>query len=168
MPRTDRIPTERIPAPNVRGKPAAPPKPKSTPSPSRPSPVTGNANALTRGQGRKVGLRRKMGVTPMPVPMPKSSASKSPSAPGTLVHPILRTGSAVTTPGAPVSSNGAPRPGVLGRGGSFAAPTPDRQPTPRPGPTRRSNGPTLRGRANALTRGKGKKIGLRSRGGAKG
>ena len=91
-----------------------------------PSGDTGRANALTRGQGMKVGLRRQMGV-PLPAPVTP--------------RPMV----------------GTVRPSVAG----FVPSIPDK-PKPSGGrPAPKGKKSSLTGRALALTRGKGKKIGLR-------
>lgn len=115
----------RSSSPNATMPGSAPPD--RAPTGGKPA-LTGNANAITRGNGQKVGLRRKLGLA-------------APAAP-------TRT----ATPDRPMA--GQMRPG-------FVPPTPDRPKPGTPRPGRAGKKPALTGRANALTRGKGKKIGLR-------
>jgi len=105
--------------------------------------LTGTANALTRGKGLKLGLK-KQAITPPPAP---STAAPS--------HVPARQFAAPIKPGAlnlaPPSGSSWKKPGPAPTAVTAAV----KQMAARQAPTK------LTGRANALTRGQGKKIGLR-------
>lgn len=106
--------------------------------------LTGTANALTRGNGRKVGLRRRAGLAPVSAPRNAERGTRQQRpAP---VPESMRQRPTPFVPGGP-SRGPAPAP---------AQPRPGRIGKPSSPPT-----PYLTGTANAVTRGEGRKVGLR-------
>ena len=160
--------------------------------------LTGRANALTRGQGKKIGLKRKMGVptgSKRPVPPivkpPTPPGMATLPAPGTKVVNYPSEGPRMAEwyrkkPGTPVERRVGVSYGPYGNEKSYTvvgpATGPQRieypgatsAPKPQVMPFKGTGGSVLTkaiaaatakrkltGRANALTRGRGKKIGLR-------
>ena len=134
--------------------------------------LTGGANALTRGKGNKFGLKRKMGVpTGSKRTVPPIVKPPTPPTTGTKVVSYPSEGPRmVELAGATPPAFHAMREVPIGRLPSGAPSA--TAPKPRPMPWQGMGGSPLtkaiaaatakkKGRANALTRGKGRKLGLK-------
>jgi hypothetical protein len=133
---------------------------------TRATKLTGTANALTRGQGRKVGLKGKIGavgtsgVKPiLPVKPPARTPANTQAAPAPQTIKPFTAASAAGTGTAPAPTNILPI--VKDFNGDLAAKWQKITPRIKKQAAARRDMLKLTGRANALTRGRGKKVGLK-------